>query len=247
MTQIPQDNWIRQVEITAHRGDSSEAPENTLMAFESAIESGADWIEMDINQTKDGTLVVFHDEDLERLTGEEGKIWDITFEELRTRPVSQSLGPAFQEACVPSLEEALELCQGRIRLNLEIKRNSHQSQDFTSRVVKMLQEKGMENQCVITSFQYDVLTETKALAPGLETGLITSTDILEPQTFTAADQFILSIELIRPETVEELHDLGKEVTAWTVNDDYALEQCRLAGADNLITDCPQDIKEKSEI
>ena len=73
------ESWDENVEITAHRGDSSEAPENTIPAFEAAIESGADWIELDVGVTKDGVLVVLHDEDLKRVAGDSRKIGELTF------------------------------------------------------------------------------------------------------------------------------------------------------------------------
>ena len=89
------ESWDENVEITAHRGDSSEAPENTIPAFEAAIESGADWIELDVGVTKDGVLVVLHDEDLKRVAGDSRKIGELTFEEVRRLDVGSSFGPDF--------------------------------------------------------------------------------------------------------------------------------------------------------
>ena len=76
------EGWRDKVEITAHRGDNTQAPENTMPAFKAAVENGADWIELDVTQTKDGVLVIFHDSDLMRMTGKPDKIWDMSYEEL---------------------------------------------------------------------------------------------------------------------------------------------------------------------
>lgn len=235
------ESWADRVEITAHRGDSSAAPENTLMAFQKAIESGADRIELDANETADGTLVVFHDEDLKRMTGREGKIWEVTFEELKGWSLAGSLGPAYRNAVVPTLQEALEFCRGKIRLNIEIKQNEHQSPEFVRRVVELIRELHMEEECMITSFCYDNLVKTRELAPELATGFITTEEVSDPAAYPAADRFMLSMELVEPETVEAIHSAGKKAAAWTVNDLYSVEKCKEAGIDDLITDRPQDI------
>ena len=87
--------WITQVEITAHRGDSLKALENTLPAFEKAIESGSDWIELDVNETKDNVPVVFHDCNLKRLMGKDARIRDLTWAELKVLHPAGSMGPAY--------------------------------------------------------------------------------------------------------------------------------------------------------
>ena len=109
-------SWIDQVEITAHRGDSLKALENTLPAFEKAIESGSDWIELDVNETKDNVPVVFHDCNLKRIMGKDAKIRDLTLEEIKAVHPADSMGPAFGGIRIPSLEEALNTCKGKISL-----------------------------------------------------------------------------------------------------------------------------------
>lgn len=234
-------NWNREVEITAHRGDSSEAPENTIPAFEAAIESGADWIELDVGVTKDGVPVVLHDEDLQRVAGIPRKIWELTFEEVRALDVGSSFGPSFGGTGIPSLEEVLDYCRGRIRLNIEIKYRPGRDLAFIPQVVELIRQKEMLDQCMITSFNYGCLQMVKIFEPGLKTGLISSKPIDQPEIYTDADKFVLSIELIEPDTVNRIHGLGKEVVAWTINDQYSVGKCRRAGADNIITDRPDDI------
>lgn len=238
------DGWMSKVEITAHRGDNSQAPENTMPAFKAAVENGADWIELDVTQTKDGVLVIFHDADLMRLTGKPDKIWDMTYEELSQINAASHWGPFFRDTRIPRLEEVLDYCKDKIKLNIEVKVNDHQTQDFILRLVSLLQEKNMTDQCMITSFDYHSLQVVKQLDPSLKTGFISSKAIEQPEAFTSADNFVLSIDLINPETVSRIHTLGKEVIVWTVNDAYSVDKCRKAGADNLITDKPKKIMEE---
>jgi len=235
------DGWRGKVEITAHRGDNSQAPENTMPAFKAAVENGADWIELDVTQTKDGVMVIFHDADLMRITGKPDKIWDMNYEELSQINAASHWGPFFRDTRIPTLEEVLDYCKDKIKLNIEVKVNDHQTQDFIPDLVALIQAKGMTGQCMITSFDYHSLQAVKQLAPALETGFISSSAIEQPEAFTSADNFVLSIDLINPETVSRIHTLGKEVIAWTVNDAYSVDKCRNAGADNLITDKPGKI------
>lgn len=237
------DGWKGKVEITAHRGDNSQAPENTMPAFKAAVENGADWIELDVTQTKDGVLVIFHDADLMRMTGKPDKIWDMSYEELSQINAASHWGPFFRDTRIPTLEEVLDYCKDKIKLNIEVKVNDHQTQDFIPGLVALIQAKGMTGQCMITSFDYHSLQVVKQLDPAQETGFISSRAIEQPEAFTSADNFVLSIDLINPETVSYIHSLGKEVIAWTVNDAYSVDKCRKAGADNLITDKPRKIME----
>lgn len=244
VTALADGSWGEQVQLMAHRGNSDGAcPENTVSAFRKAIESDVHWIEIDVTQTKDGVPVVLHDDDLSRTTGHQGKIWELTYEEVKNLTADAKKGPAFKEARIPSLEETLDFCRDKVRLDIEIKWNGHQTEDFVERIVELVRQRGMLEQCMITSFWYDVLTKVKALEPGLATGYITAKVVEQPQLYTAADSFMISIDLASPELVSQLHSMGKKVTVWTVNDPSAVDKCREAGADGLITDRPDYIRE----
>lgn len=236
-----EENWDQDVEITAHRGDVSQAPENTIPAFKAAIESGADWIELDINQTKDGVLVVLHDENLMRVAGVPYKVRDLTYDEIHSLDVGSRLGPDFQGTSIPTLSEVLDYCRGKIKLNIEIKYREGQSLELVPQMVEMIRQREMLQERMITSFNYGCLQMVKIFEPSLETGLISSQPIPQPEIYTSADNFVLSIELIEPDTVNRIHGLGKEVIAWTINDQYSVDKCKKARADNIITDRPDDI------
>ena len=97
------------------------------------MENGADWIELDVTQTKDGVLVIFHDSDLMRMTGKPDKIWDMSYEELSQINTASHWGPFFKDTRIPTLEEVLDYCKDKIKLNIEVKVNDHQTQDFIAR------------------------------------------------------------------------------------------------------------------
>ena len=98
----------------SHRGDSVKALENTLPAFEKAIESGADWIELDVKETRDNVPVVFHDSSLKRLMGQDGTIREMPLEEIKKLHPAVSMGPGYSNIKIPTLEETLDTCKGRI-------------------------------------------------------------------------------------------------------------------------------------
>ncbi|MFC2173237.1 glycerophosphodiester phosphodiesterase family protein [Acidobacteriota bacterium] len=164
------------VEITAHRGSSLRAPENTLSAIEAAIEDGADYAEIDVQETADGQIVVFHDEDFLRLAGDNRKIWDLDYAEIRSFDVGSWFGPEFEGEKVPALSEAIELARGRIKLNIELKYNKHQ-QMLADRVVHILHEKDFVSQTLITSLRYRGLKEIRKKDPDIRIGFIVAKDI----------------------------------------------------------------------
>ena len=108
------------VEIMAHRGSSWAAPENTMAAFRQAIADGADWIELDVQETADGAVVVLHDSDFMKLAGNKLKIWDATMDDLKDIDIGSRFAPEFKDERVPTLGEVLDECKGKIQVNIEL-------------------------------------------------------------------------------------------------------------------------------
>lgn len=127
-------------QITAHRGYSQLAPENTIPAFELAIEHQADFIELDVQETKDHGLVVIHDSHLLRLAGCDRNLWNLTTSELANLDVGQWFGEAFKHTRIPSLASVMDLAKDRVNLNLELKIHGHE-QKLVSQVVELIHEK----------------------------------------------------------------------------------------------------------
>ncbi|MEG1902741.1 MAG: glycerophosphodiester phosphodiesterase family protein, partial [Clostridium sp.] len=142
------------LQFTGHRGGRDLVPENTMPAFEMAIAEGADFAELDVQQTKDKVLVVFHDDNLARITGQDINIWDITYDELSKLDAGSYLSPEYVGVGIPTLQQVLKTCKGRLKLNIEIKMNGHATEDFVKQIIDMVTEEGCSNQCILTSFDY---------------------------------------------------------------------------------------------
>src|SRR5262249_13347946 len=158
------------VQVTAHRGHARAAPENTLSAMRKAIDSGADYAEMDVQQTADGVIVLLHDRDLKRVAGLSRRLEDLSYDEVRKLDVGSWFDPAFASERVPTLEEVIKLCRGRIRLNIELKFFGPDRR-LANAVARLLREQDFEADCFVTSRNYDALVEVKRHNPRLRTGL----------------------------------------------------------------------------
>ena len=127
--------------VTAHRGYSAAAPENTLPAFQLAIDQGCEWAELDVQMTRDGVVMVTHDTSLRRCTGRNENIYDLTYNEVRKLDAGRWFGQKYTGAKVPTLEEVLDLCKGKIQLNIEIKPNTA-TPELEAETIRIIREKG---------------------------------------------------------------------------------------------------------
>ena len=157
--------------VTAHRGYSAAAPENTLPAFQLAIDQGCEWAELDVQMTRDGVVMVTHDTSLRRCTGCNENIYDLTYNEVRKLDAGRWFGQKYTGAKVPTLEEVLDLCKGKIQLNIEIKPNAA-TPELEAETIRIIREKGFAQDCTITSQSYETLCKVKELAPEIRTGYI---------------------------------------------------------------------------
>lgn len=227
----------------AHRGYSYAAPENTQYAFIAAMEQGADGIELDVQQTKDGVLVVAHDINLKRVAGINRKISSLTYSELSDIDVGSWFSPEFCDARIMSLEDVLKLTDGKIFLNIELKRGAA-SDHIEQKVVSLIEEYGIENKCCITSFSYDSLKRVKRCNENIKTGLIMSIATGNFYTLEAADAFSIKSTFISAQTVGNAHQQGKEIYAWTVNSSGEMRRMINLNVDHIITDRPALLMEQ---
>lgn len=223
--------------ITAHRGLSSAAPENTLSALQAAIEAMADYAEIDVQETRDGVVVLLHDYSLKRTTGVRQYIWNVDYEELSGFDCGGWFSGEYAGERIPTLEQALELCKGKIRLNIEIK-DSSANQALEDKVVALIEQYEFENQCVITSTSLDTLEKVKQKNDRIKTGYIMSVAYGNFYEKEHVDFFSMKSAFVDAEVVSKAHSLGKEVHVWTVNSRNELEQMKGIGVDNIITDVP---------
>lgn len=224
--------------ITAHRGLSAKAPENTLYAFSDAIDAGADLIELDVQQTKDGVLVVLHDQNLRRTTGVKKNIWDVTYDEIRDLDAGSWFDPAYANARIPTLEETLQFVDGRIRLNIEIKPTEHTSPTLEQDVADLITTYGYTDNCWVTSFSYGSLKRIKEANPEIRTGYIMSVAYGQFYSLKYADAFSLNKVFVTSQVVNSAHQAGKQVFAWTVNSVSEVRSLCNLHVDSIITDDP---------
>lgn len=225
----------------AHRGNSWDAPENTLAAIERAIVDGADFIELDVRHTADGVLVLKHDRDLLRVAGDPRFIWDIPFSELRALDAGQWFDPAFAGEFIPTLAEAVALIRGRAGLYLETK-SAPQMPDLVPMVIQELAELDMLEHTIFASLAVDDLEQAKSLVPDLKTSLLVHTAVggVERQPF---EVLAMRDAFVTPARLRRVRQSGQELHVWTVNDPQAMRRFLDVGVDGIITDRPDLLQE----
>lgn len=231
----------KQIMITAHRGASYKAPENTRASIELAIAEQADYVEIDVRMTADGVPVLMHDRALFRTTGVVNEIADVTFEEISSYDAGIRYAEEFEGEKVPGLQEILEEYGRKIKFNIELK--DGKNSELVRSVVDLIEGYGLEERCAVTSDSYIQLEAVKKCNVKIKTGYVLSRVYGEIYRCDAADFFSIKSEYITEQTVKGAHEKGKEIHAWTVNKAYELKRMRELGVDNIITDRPAYAKE----
>lgn len=224
-------------EITAHRGGAWKAPENTISALQYTIDSGADYAEIDVQETKDGELILLHDDSLKRTAGVKKNVWDMTLKQVEKLDAGASFHKKFRGEKIPEFTEVLKFCKGRLDLNIEIKYNG-KNKGIVNKVVRAIKENHFEDHCVVTSMNYQFLKQIKKIAPEIRTGYIMTMTYGGVQGMEAADFFSVKHTYVDEKFVTQAHALGKEVHVWTVNYKGDAKRMLDIGADNIITDDP---------
>ena len=154
-------------------GSSAAAPENTMAAVRQALVDRADWVEIDVQETADGHVVLFHDSDFMKLAGVDLKIWDATLADLKDIDVGSWFGPDFKDERVPTLDEVLKECKGKAGVNIELKYYGHDEQ-LEQRVAEIVEANGMQDHVVFMSLKQDAVKKMKSLRPQWKVGLLMS-------------------------------------------------------------------------
>ena len=224
--------------VMAHRGLSADAPENTLYAFSDAISAGADFIELDVQQTRDGVLVVMHDSNLKRTTGVNKNIWDVDYADIQNLDAGSWFDPAYANARIPTLEETLQFVDKRARLNIEIKPTKHGSDTLEQDVAELITRYQYTDACYVTSFSYGSLKKVKEVNPEIRTGYLMSVAYGQFYSLKYADAFSLNKVFVTSQVVNAAHQQGKQIFAWTVNSMSEVRSLCNLHVDSIITDDP---------
>ena len=224
--------------VMAHRGLSADAPENTLYAFSDAISVGADFIELDVQQTRDGVLVVMHDSNLKRTTGVNKDIWDVDYADIQNLDAGSWFDPAYANARIPTLEETLQFVDKRVKLNIEIKPTKHGSDTLEQDVAELITRYQYTDACYVTSFSYGSLKKVKEANPEIRTGYLMSVAYGQFYSLKYADAFSLNKVFVTSQVVNAAHQQGKQIFAWTVNSMSEVRSLCNLHVDSIITDDP---------
>ena len=232
-----------QILIMGHRGASAIAPENTLKAFEKAIDLKADFIEFDVQETLDGELVIIHDEDIKRITGHDGIISKMTLNELKMLDFGEG-------EKIPTLEELVKRTKNRIKLNCEIK-----VKGITEKVIKIFRKWDILNTTIVSSFIHEELLAIQKLTPSVRLAS------LEPTPGTIKIDWIRKKEMIEycinnklyainpivmmvdQQFIDYAHANDIKVFPWTVDSRISIKKLIRLGADGIITNDITKVKD----
>ena len=227
---------VDDVEIIAHRGASADAPENTLAAMRQAIDYATDWVEIDVQETSDDQVVVFHDSDFMKLANVDLKIWDATMADLESIDIGSHKDPAFHAERVPTLAELLTVCKGKTKVVIELKYYGH-DKDLEQRVLNIVNGHDMSSDVMYMSLNIKAVNKIKQLDPNCRAGLLLSVLGGKIQD-TKADFLAVNAMFVNRSFIQRAHASGKEVYVWTINDAVTMSRMIGIGVDGLITDKP---------
>jgi glycerophosphoryl diester phosphodiesterase len=226
----------------AHRGASGEYPENTRLAFVKAIEARADIIEFDCQMTRDGHIVIFHDESLMRTAGVRGTVKNRTLEQLKRLDVGQWKNRFHRGERILTLEEALETIGGKADLCLEIKSYPGSAPGIELKILFTLSHYDYLDRTILSSFDYRCLARIRDLAPETSIGVIFGSNVKENPFDAVKDLGAASIyvqkELASRNFLEQAWQEGLDVHVWTVNAVRDLEVFAAMGVQGLVSDFP---------
>ncbi|SFS49477.1 glycerophosphodiester phosphodiesterase [Marininema halotolerans] len=228
------------IQIYAHRGYSAIAPENTMIAFQKAVDAGAHGLELDVHLTKDHEMVVIHDETLQRTTNGRGRVRNLSLEEVRRVDAGSWFGDDFQGERVPLLSEVVALAaRDGLSLNIELKNNKIAYEGLERQVIAMLEDYDMINQTVISCFDHYSLRRVKEVCPKVDTAILYMANLFEPWEY-ARHVGVTSIHPYRPTVTREMltksHALNLPVRPFTINQEKEMRRLIDMGVDALITD-----------
>ena len=228
---------FHETKVMAHRGASTEAPENTMAAFQKAIDDMADYIELDVQLTNNGEVIVMHDSNAYRTTGVDANIVNMAYKEVKTLDAGSWFSDEYVGENVPSLKEVLELTQGKIKLNIELK-PADNGTALAKNTVRLIEKYNMVNDCVITSFSESALKAVKTYNQEIKVGYILSAAYGDFYDMKNVDFFSVNAAFLSKRTIDAIHNSGKRVYAWTVNNKESIKNLTNKGVDGIITDNP---------
>ena len=220
-------------DIVGHRGAPREEPENTLASFERAIRIGVDWIEFDLRKTKDGMLVVIHDDRVDRTTNGNGKVSDMTFEELQELDAGNGQR-------IPSLQQVIDLARNKVKMDMEIK-----EEGIETDVVSAIERNSIAAQCMVSSFMLPSIKKVKELNSRVMTAAIMDKmpgkveDCIDSLAYEIkADAVMLGTKIVSPPFLAQLRRSGFKIGIWNADTPDQIEKYAAMLPDFLCSNYP---------
>jgi len=236
---------IPQPVIFAHRGASAHAPENTLAAFELALAQNADAIELDVKLSADGQVVVIHDPSVDRTTGGQGRVKDLSLAQLQLLDAGSFFSDKFRGEKIPALEEVFEAVGKRTFINVELTNYDTPRDQLVETVCMLVRKFELQNRVMFSSFFASNLSKARACLPGVPRGLLALNGLLG--AWARSFGFVFGryqalhphLKDVTPEQVQRVHRLNRRIHVWTVNAAEDMRRLFRWGVDAIFTDDPQ--------
>ena len=230
----------------AHRGASSDYPENTILSLKEGMKAGAMGLEIDVHKSKDNKLVVIHDEDIERTFMGRGLVKDFTLSELKAFKNRKKLFRDNDECCIPTLEEVLDLIKDKeILLNIELKTDIIQYANIEEDVVNLINEYKVEEKIILSSFNHESIKKVKAISK-IKTGILYEkpiNNVVEYAKSLGVDYIHPDLRLVNEELIKEAHKNNLKVNIFTVNNPIHMRLLIDNKVDGAFTDYPELLNE----
>ena len=240
--------------IFAHRGFSSHAPENTIPAFLKAVEIGANGIELDVQLSADGEIVVFHDSTLDRTTNGTGKVSESLLSSLKKLDAGSWFSNDYKDVNIPTLQEVFNEIPDNFLINIELKSDQDQIESLPRKVVELLIKNNKVEQVLISSFSIDMIKEMQKHIPEIKIGLLALPSILGFKTRNFTSKKIEHYALhpfhldVNPKLIKRYNNKGKRVHTYTVNKVDQMRKLFMMGTHGIFTDHPDiAIKVRAEV
>lgn len=231
--------------ILAHRGASAHAPENTLAAFELAIQQGSDGIELDVKLSADGHVVVIHDLTVNRTTGAHGRVKDMTLQQLHSLDAGSFISETFKGEKIPTLEEVFDKVGKRTFINVELTNYLTPHDHLVESVCMLVKKFGLQKRILFSSFMPLNLLRAHGYLPEVPTGLLTWKGLrgMWSRSFGFAfgkyDALHPDYRDITQQQIYYVHRLNKRIHTWTVDKEEDMRRLLKWGVDAIITNDPQ--------
>lgn len=230
----------------AHRGASAYYPENTMLAFEKAISLGCDGIETDVQMTKDGELVLIHDELVNRTTNGNGFVKNYSLRELKKLNAGKWFDDKYKHIRIPTAEELVILAKGKkIMINFELKTGIIPYPNIEKRLLTLIWKYNMQKRVIISSFNSNSLLICKEITKEIKTGILFLDGLENPIEYCksiGADAIHPPFNIVNGELMNRAHEAGLEVNPYTVNEEINMLNLILIGVDGIITNYPDRLK-----